>query len=395
MTTKAQQAAAAKEAEGQPDQADTDIPRRPILEALPITPEKIGLHAKLASVLADVRRIPKRGRNTAQNYDFAREGDIADMIRDSLAAHRVAFKASISQREAGDLAVVYNVITSNSGSSGIECIVDVDITLTCADTGEDQLAHWQGVATDYTDKALPKALTAAKKTYLVFTFLVSTGDEEPDASGIQRGAQQQRQQATSSGAQAPAQQAARPTADQVKQGRLADGTPDTAKASEPQRRRLFAIAKHSMFLTTQTDKGRKVNDVALHNLVAWVTRKPERDPDGVVTSLSDLTKWQMARIYKVLEETNADPEKAGQVAAAVDEWIEAAGAEAPTGEESQAEPEAIPRNADGVPVDAAGEEIDGDEPEDDEPEVPNRTSENDAAIPFGDDDSGDAAKEET
>lgn len=376
--------------------ADADeVPeRRPILEALRAAPEKIGLQAKLTSVLADVRRIPKLGRNTAQNYDFAREGDIADMIRDSLSAHRVAFSASFREREGGDLAVVYNVIHSRAGGAGVECIVDVDITLTCGDTGEERISRWQGVATDYTDKALMKALTAAKKSYLVFTFLVSTGEEEADGSGIERERQGgQRQQ--SGGGQAQAQQqAAKPSAEQTKAGRLADGSPDQAKSSEPQRRRLFGISKDSMFLTTQTEKGRKVNDTALHNLVAWVTRKPDVDPAGPVTSLTNLTKWQMARVYKVIEDTNADAELAGQVAAAIDEWLEGnqADGSAATGEESQAEPE--PKEAESPaaePKDAAGtlgDDADG-------VERNPGSSEHDAAIPFGDDDKKEASGDES
>lgn len=338
--------------------------RAAMLEHLAEDPPKVGLQPKLASVLADVRRIPKTGFNDKQNYKFAREGDIADMIRDSLAAHWIAFKASIRTREDGSLSVIHNVIQSRGGTAGVEIVVDVDITLTCAHTGETETAVWQGVATDYTDKALMKALTAAKKSYLVFTFLVSTGDEEADAGGIERAGQQQRQQAQ----QRPqAQGQAQPTAEQIKAGRNADGSPDTRPASEPQRRRLFGISKDSPFLTTQTEKGRKVNDVALHNLVAWVTRKPEVDPAGPVTSLSDLTKWQMARVYKVIEDSNADAELAGKVAASVDEWIEGnQAAAAPTGEESQAEPAA-------------------EEPADGEVERNPGTSEHDATIPFGDD----------
>lgn len=360
-----------------------------IREVMAADAPPLGLQAKLASVLADVRRIPKLGYNSAQKYAFAREGDIADMIRDSLAAHRVSFKASIARREAGDLAVIYNVITSNNGTQGVECIVDLDITLTCGDTGETQEAAWQGVATDYTDKALPKALTAAKKTFLVFTFLVSTGDEEPDATGIQRGAPPRQQQAQHQQQGSHQHGQATPTADQIKAGRNADGSPDQRKASEPQRRRLFAMAKESVFLTTQGEKGRKVNDVALHNLVAWVTRKPDIDPAGPVTSLSDLTKWQMARVYKVLDETNANAEMAGQVAAAMDEWIEAQPpAEAKDAEAADAEPKDTTepvRNADGVPVDADGNELDEDEPADEVARNPG-SSEHDASIPFGDDD---------
>ena len=43
------------------------------------------LATKLARVLADVRRVPKTGRNDFHKYDYATESDLVDHLRDKLA----------------------------------------------------------------------------------------------------------------------------------------------------------------------------------------------------------------------------------------------------------------------------------------------------------------------
>jgi hypothetical protein len=274
-----------------------------ILYALTAHDVPITLEAKLAGVLADVRRIPKRGYNDAQKYAFAQEGDIADMVRWSLNRHRVAFGARIT-------GVTRSEIKSRSGTTGTEVLVDVDFTLTCADTGQAETYPWQGEATDYQDKALPKALTAAKKTFLVMQFLVSTGEPEPDGAG---------EQFTRTGA-APAGRASGQAVQPPRDGYNADGTPDERLSTSAQRGRVYGLAKSSPFLASLVDGKVKVSEVAVHDLVAWCTRD---DPGGPVTSLSDLTRWQIARIFKVIERTNDDAAQAGRVAAAVAEWVEA------------------------------------------------------------------------
>lgn len=338
-----------------------------ILEALAVDAPSIGLAAKLAGVYADVRRIPKRGWNEGQKYAFANEGDISDMIRWSLHRHRVVFACKIVQ-------VTRNAIRSSKGTEGTEVIVDVEFVMTCADTGEAWTFPWQGEATDYQDKALPKALTGAKKSFLVMQFLVSTGEPEPDAGPGAEGY-----------SRAGAPPAGRSSGAPAKDGYNRDGTPDTREATSGQRGRIYGLAKESPFLATVTDGKVKVSEVAVHNLVAWVTRD---DPNGPVTSLSDLNRWQIARVFNVIEKTNASAELAGKVAASVAEWIEGQDAPAP---EAGADPPFAETDAEAAaevdPEGAPDEPADDDEPapEDDTAgfERAPGLSEHDEQIPFG------------
>jgi|GEM_PF-4547377 len=56
-----------------------------------------------------------------------------------------------------------------------------DYTLACGDTGATITTRWTGEAADSQDKGINKAATAALKYWLLKTFLISTGDEDPDA----------------------------------------------------------------------------------------------------------------------------------------------------------------------------------------------------------------------
>lgn len=134
-----------------------------------------GLHAKLAEVYLAVQRVPKTGKHP-QGWSFATEGNIADMIRAELGKRGIVViptfvgheEVGMGQTKSGTPITRHTVRLSFSVSDGTE-------TITSA---------WYGQADDMSDKGLPKAITAARKTFLLSTFLVSTGDE-PDAHDVQ------------------------------------------------------------------------------------------------------------------------------------------------------------------------------------------------------------------
>ena len=55
-------------------------------------PDKLSLHGKLAQVMYEAERIPKRGRAPAAmgGFEFVQVGDAADVIRKALAEHKVS-----------------------------------------------------------------------------------------------------------------------------------------------------------------------------------------------------------------------------------------------------------------------------------------------------------------
>ena len=137
------------------------------------------LAAKLAEVYLAVQRVPKSGRHP-QGWTFATEGDVADMVRAELGARGLFLSQTILAHDERPLGA------TKSGAPITRHTVRMRFTLH-AGVGvpplEKDEAEWFGQADDASDKGLPKAITAARKSFLLSTFLISTGDE-PDAHDV-------------------------------------------------------------------------------------------------------------------------------------------------------------------------------------------------------------------
>jgi ERF superfamily len=141
------------------------------------------LEERMARVTAHVSRIPKRGFNPEQKYNFVAHSDVLDSIRPALAAEGVQFRSKITRTDAdaetkGD----GSIRTTGGGMIWRMWRVEVEFTLACWNDDkrcEQVTAGWPGYAQDYSDKGASKALTSAIKTFLIQQFLVSTGDD-PD-----------------------------------------------------------------------------------------------------------------------------------------------------------------------------------------------------------------------
>lgn len=156
------------------------------------------LARKLANVMAEVNRVKKSGRNDFHRYDYATESDLTDAIRGHLAAQGVAILPSVVEVKSEPLA--------SSKRNEILTTATLEITLVCAESGEQRVTRWQGQGLDAGDKGFYKAYTGAMKYFLMKTFLISTGDDPEDDGQQQAPKQQQRPQQTSK--PAVAQQAA-------------------------------------------------------------------------------------------------------------------------------------------------------------------------------------------
>jgi hypothetical protein len=130
-----------------------------------------GLTVKLVSIMKDLGRIQKNGRNDFQGYDYVTESDIMDAVREKLAAHNVfIFSSVISSSHEGELTTV-----------------TVDYTITDGDTGEAVTIKSVGQGKDKGDKGVYKAITGAYKYFLMKTFLMSSGDDpETDDAPMKR-----------------------------------------------------------------------------------------------------------------------------------------------------------------------------------------------------------------
>ena len=134
-------------------------------------PSSRSLVSKLAEVMAAVERVPKRGRNTFHNYDYATEADIVSVVRQELASRNVMLIPHIDQCIRIDL--------PPKAGKDRDPVTDVAMVFTFLDgeSGESIAKCWRGTGQDGGDKGLYKAITGAEKYFLLKTFLIPTGDD--------------------------------------------------------------------------------------------------------------------------------------------------------------------------------------------------------------------------
>lgn len=151
-----------KTADAEPESSAGSPEQGPIVDA-----GRAALASKVLKIKAEIGYIPKRGWNAHHKYNFATESDVTDTLRELMVAHRLDLYDSIVQ------------VNQEAGRTRVELFV----TLVDVETGFEEGASWFGEAADTQDKGIAKALTSARKTYLLKRFLVPTGDDPDAASG--------------------------------------------------------------------------------------------------------------------------------------------------------------------------------------------------------------------
>lgn len=132
------------------------------------------LLTKLVEITAVVERIPKNGHNDKQNYDYALESDIKDVVRKEMSERDLVLISSELSRNKSEL----------QGRNGVQQLVTLEVQFTIfdAETGESIQFTGFGDGQDFGDKALYKAKTGALKYALTTLFLIPTGDD-PETEG--------------------------------------------------------------------------------------------------------------------------------------------------------------------------------------------------------------------
>ena len=125
------------------------------------------LYKKMATVMASLQRIPKRGYNAFHKYEYVTDSDVMDAVRSGMGTAGVGFFSNLVDME----------------QEGSRSLVTVEATFADGDTGATMTVTWVGEALDKGDKGINKALTGAVKYGLLKTFLVSTGEDDPDSDG--------------------------------------------------------------------------------------------------------------------------------------------------------------------------------------------------------------------
>lgn len=145
----------------------------PMVESVELTAPPLLLHRKLAQIMYEAERIPKRGRapTAMGGYPFVQVGDAADYIRKALGEHLVTMLPThiqiVGQREAQ---------TKAGGSMTVVDLI-VDWTFTDGESGEAMTIQSFGAGADAGDKYSGKVSTSAMKYAMMTAFLLSTGED--------------------------------------------------------------------------------------------------------------------------------------------------------------------------------------------------------------------------
>jgi hypothetical protein len=132
------------------------------------------LASKLAEIMGEIGRIAKGGTNSAQGYKYVMASQVADAVREKLAAKNVIM-----------LPVGADVVESGRTPSEKQSLLTIRFTWRFVDGDSGETLDFQSIGTgaDSGDKAPYKATTGAIKYALLTAFLIPTGDDpENDAA---------------------------------------------------------------------------------------------------------------------------------------------------------------------------------------------------------------------
>jgi ERF superfamily len=138
-------------------------------------PEQL-IYAKMAAVMADIKGVPKAGWNEQQRFAFRSIDDTVEIVHNALVKHGVAILPNV-------LNVDRSSYETSKGSKMNVATVTVEYTFQASD-GSFVLTSMIGEAADSGDKALSKALSMALKYVLFQTFMIPTGDPDPDGETV-------------------------------------------------------------------------------------------------------------------------------------------------------------------------------------------------------------------
>lgn len=143
------------------------------------------LFERINRVKAEVGRIPKSGRNAHFGYSFVTESDISDHLRPLMAKHGVAVVCLGPDPERFE---VEEAGTTRSNQARFRWRVWMRYLVVNVENTEDHVEAWAiGEAIDQEDKGHNKAMTAARKYFLINLFDLSSGEdadnEAPSSDG--------------------------------------------------------------------------------------------------------------------------------------------------------------------------------------------------------------------
>lgn len=137
------------------------------------------LAEKLATIAGKLTYVQKKGRNTAQNYNYVQDADVLEIVKPLFAEAKII---TLPRFE-----VIENATVSTAtGKPACRVTLELNLTFKDAETGEELTVTTIGQGIDSQDKAPYKAMTGANKYAFFKTFNIPSGDdpeEEDPAKG--------------------------------------------------------------------------------------------------------------------------------------------------------------------------------------------------------------------
>lgn len=134
------------------------------------------LYGKILKIMEDVKRIPKNGYNSHNNYQYATEADVKEGVRNAMIKHGLVVlpscnTATIDYKQFGKDDKLHNTRVLVQYK-----VVDVE-------SGESEMLLFPGHGSDVGDKGIYKAFTGSMKYMLMELFMLPTGDD-PEKSDV-------------------------------------------------------------------------------------------------------------------------------------------------------------------------------------------------------------------
>lgn len=135
-----------------------------------------------AAVMGDVRELAKGDRNAQQGFNFRGVDAVMNATGPALRRH------SVSVVPVGVSNVLASTYTTKSGTVMRDVFLVVDYLIT-GPAGDTMPGAAAGEASDAGDKATPKAMSVAYRTFLLQALTLPTDDTDPDAQTYERAAE--------------------------------------------------------------------------------------------------------------------------------------------------------------------------------------------------------------
>jgi hypothetical protein len=137
-------------------------------------PNKLAL--KLVTIMGEMEKLQKKGRNSQQGYTFISHEQIVNELKPLLVKHKVMIIPSVLAHE------LQQYGNTKAGAPVTQSKVTVQYTIIDAENPTDTIVStWAGEGTDSSDKATNKSVTASGKYYLMKLFNIA--EEDPDEKG--------------------------------------------------------------------------------------------------------------------------------------------------------------------------------------------------------------------